>query len=304
MTHQISSCDCPEPPSAAGCCMTVQTHWCGCTSDEDRLIRGQSLAIARAGGEGGNLDVEGNATVHGTLTIFGRVLLGDEETALHNHAASQITSGVIDRARLPYATLDRAGVIYPGTGLTVGVQGWITPGKAVGKLDLDFLEVEYSASGVPIYDTADTEHPIHAAAAREIADRAAEAWVLSHRTDSITPSPTGGGSGGGPQPTGGGSDDGIPTVGAVIDYVDEAVASAAADGLAAAREVYTFAGDGAKKSFPIQHTLMEKEVLASVLDSSGSAVIVRIVFQAVNNLLVMFADPPAAGEQFTIVLCK
>ena len=202
---------------------------------------------------------------------------------------------------VPLATTARAGAVVVGQGLTVQVHGYNPqPGKVDGQIDLDFLGLGLNTDQ---YDPRDTTHPVHAAAAYNLGQQAALGLLLS-RLSSSMPSPGGTSGGSGPQPTGGGSDDGIPTVGAVIDYVDEAVASAAADGLAAAREVYTFAGDGAKKSFPIQHTLMEKEVLASVLDSSGSAVIVRVVFQAVNNLLVMFADPPAAGEQFTIVLCK
>ena len=228
--------------------------------------------------EDGDRAVGGNLTVQGDLTVGGRLRgaalaswIGPAQTGLVTGAMVYL---YIDGMDLPnrYAAKTHAhplSEIYWGGNMPYEAGTVISSDSTDGQL----------ATAKAVYDYVSGRIPTS--------------------TGSITP-PSGDGSG--PQPTGG--SDEIPTVGAVIDYVEETVESAVADGLAAAREVYTFAGDGVKRSFPIQHTLMEKEVLASVLDAGGDKVIVRVVFQAVNNLLVMFAEPPAAEEQFTIILCK
>ena len=235
--------------------------------------------IEKIGDQKGDLYVAGNIICGGTLSAEGF----DGDSVL---------------TEIPAATTKKLGGVVVGEGLTVTLKSMPVPGKKTGQIDLDFLTLEQNTD---LYNPRDTTHPVHAAAAYNLGHQAAWAVITERLASRIEAQSTSGG-GAGPLPTA--ADDEIPTAAAVAEYVDEAVASAVADGLGAAREIYTFTGDGVKKSFPIQHTLGEKDVLAAVLDAAGNGVLVRVVFQSVGNLLVMFADPPAAGETFTIVLCK
>ena len=235
-----------------------------------------TVTVSCACPEDGNRAVGGDLAVAGNLTVGGRIYGGAIADWIGPGQAGLATAAqvylYIDGLRLPdrYAA---KGHRHPLSEIYWGGNEPYEAGTSIGAESTD----GELATAKAVYDFVAAAVPVP--------------------TGSIAP--TSGGSG--PQPTG--SEDEIPTVGAVVEYVEETVASAVADGIAAAREIYTFTADGSQKSFPIQHTLAEKEVTADVLDSNGAKVLVRIVFQSVGNLLVMFAEPPAP-ETYTIILTK
>lgn len=146
---------------------------------------------------GGNLIVDRNCTIKGNLTVEGEGGGGGG-------------GGDTDWSKMPTATTEKVGGIVVGNGLTVVVQGGVTPGKVVGQLDLDFaVPTVLPSQAVPgQYDYTDDAHAATPKAAYSIAYWTATQLINTKITSIIN--------GEGPQPTGG---DLLPDSDAVIEYV-------------------------------------------------------------------------------------
>ena len=66
---------------------------------------------------------------------------------------------------------------------------------------------------------------------------------------------------------------------------------------------FSFTGDGTATQFTITHNLGHYGVIASVTNSAREVALCEIRENSVNSLIVTFAVPPTAGEQFQIAIC-
>ena len=70
------------------------------------------------------------------------------------------------------------------------------------------------------------------------------------------------------------------------------------------RETTTITGDGSTVNFFVTHTLGVKDVEVTLYDDEDNRVIVAYQTTSIGNLVVMFAEPPALNETFTVVINK
>ena len=178
---------------------------------------------------GGNLIVDRDCTIKGNLTVEGEGGGGGG-------------GGETDWSKMPTATTEKVGGIVVGNGLTVVVQGGVTPGKVVGQLDIDFaVPTVLPSQAVPgQYDYTDDAHAATPKAAYSIAYWTATQLINTKiKTVIDTEEPLG--------------NEDIPNTGAVVDYVEEALEGSFEElGTAAGYDVGNAAGtipvlDGAGK---------------------------------------------------------
>lgn len=179
-------------------------------------------------------------------------------------------SGELRPDQLPPATYEHRGAVQVeyGRGLTVVEGGSQTPDTPAGILSIDYPALS------------------------DILLRYLGGAAALNVSTAILPT------GGGPDPTG---DDGdeprpeVPTVQAVVDYVGRATAGSGA----APSETRSIVGDGITRAYTFNDSTLRS---LEVYDARERRCWCACDRDSAGRVTLIFAEPPAAGEVFTVIL--